>query len=370
MRFLLSVAVVCALVLVGCGEASVTVTPPERTGSPAPTSTATPTSQWDTYHLNVARTGDDTGEPSFMHLAQAWLSASLDGVVYAEPLIDGNNVIVATENDSVYDFNAISGRMVWRTHIGMPRTTSFPCGDIRPLGITGTPVIDEGSLFVLAEVENTRGTYRFHLARLNPLTGTLQYNGDVTPHGMNTNTEQQRSALTVSDGHVVITWGGLDGDCGSYHGYIETVSETTGVALAQWNDTVNDNEGGMWAPSGAAVELNRRHLCHHGQRLDVGHRAVRRRRQRAPVLPVVGAHLVLRTRPTPGVAGPQPSRSGSRIRGADAASRRPTLRDREERPRVPTKPVEPPKQLGSRGWRAGQRDCLRKRRLLRDGGVG
>ncbi len=256
MRFLLSVAVVCALVFVGCGEASVGVTPPERTRSPEPTSTATPTSQWDTYHLNVARTGDDTREPSFLHLAQAWLSASLDGVVYAEPLIDGDNVIVATENDSVYDFNAISGRMAWRTHIGTPRTTSFPCGDIRPLGITGTPVIDEGSLFVVAEVENTRGTYRFHLAKLDPLTGAVQHESDVTPRSMNTNNEQQRSALTVSDGHVVITWGGLDGDCGSYHGYIETVSETAGVELAQWNDTVNDNEGGMWAPSGAAVDAS------------------------------------------------------------------------------------------------------------------
>jgi len=244
---IVSVALALTALLTGCASSATVASP---TGLPEVAST----SQWDTYHLDAARSGDDMGEPSFLHLHGAWTAGPLDGALYAEPLLDGDNVIVATERDSVYDFDAVSGRQLWRVTLGRPRTSDFPCGDIRPLGITGTPVIDGGSLYVLAEVEGTPGVYRFHLAKLKPSNGATIYNRDVTPRGMNVNAEQERGALAVSDGNVVITWGGLDGDCGSYHGYLETVSESSGVEVAQWNDTEHDNQGGIWAPSGPAVD--------------------------------------------------------------------------------------------------------------------
>ena len=247
MRCIVPVALALTALLSGCAP-SATVASPTR----PPGVALTP--QWDTYHLDATRSGDDTGEPSFLHLHGAWTAGPLDGALYAEPLLDGDNVIVATEDDSVYDFDAVSGRQLWRVTLGTPRTSNFPCGDIKPLGITGTPVIDGGSLYVLAEVEDTPGVYRFHLAKLKPSNGTTLYNRDVTPRGMDVNAEQERSALGVSDGNVIITWGGLDGDCGSYHGYLETVSESSGVEVAQWNDTERDNQGGMWAPSGPAVD--------------------------------------------------------------------------------------------------------------------
>jgi outer membrane protein assembly factor BamB len=242
-----SSALILVALLSGCAP-GVTI------ASPTPPRGAALTSQWDTYHLDAARSGDDGGEPSFLHLRGAWTAGPLDGALYAEPLVDGGNVIVATEGDSVYDFDAVSGRQLWRVTLGTPRTSRFPCGDIKPLGITGTPVIDGGRLYVLAEVEDTPGAYRFDLANLNPSNGAILYNRDVTPRGMNTDAEQERSALAVSAGNVVITWGGLDGDCGSYHGYVETVSESSGVEAAQWNDTERDNQGGVWAPSGPAVD--------------------------------------------------------------------------------------------------------------------
>jgi hypothetical protein len=89
---------------------------------------------------------------------------------------------------------------------------------------------------------------------MDPSSGAIIYNVDVTPTGMDTNTQQQRSALAVSRGNVVIAWGGLDGDCGTYHGYLETVSEASGARRAVWHDTPNDNEGGIWAASGPAVD--------------------------------------------------------------------------------------------------------------------
>ena len=217
---------------------------------------AAATTLWPTYHFDAGRSGNDTGEPSFRNLTSSWNSAPLDGAIYAEPLIGGSSVIVATENNSLYAFNVADGSLQWGpVNLGAPRTSNFPCGDINPLGITGTPVIAGGWVYVLAEVENPGGTYRFHLAEVNSTNGAIAYNRDVTPTGMNTNVQQERSALAVSGSNVVIVWGGLSGDCGAYHGYVETVTEGTGVPQAQWNDTQNGTQGGMWAPSGPAVDL-------------------------------------------------------------------------------------------------------------------
>src|SRR5438105_13801040 len=170
------------------------------------------TTQWPMYHLDAGRSGNDTGEPSFASMRGAWTSAALDGLVYAEPLVYGSLVMVATENNSVFAFNAGSGAPVWHTRLGAPRTSNFPCGNINPLGITGTPVIDGGALFVVAEVGHSSTSYTFNLARINPASGAVVYNRDITPTGMNVNYQQERSALAVSAGNVVVAWGGLNGD--------------------------------------------------------------------------------------------------------------------------------------------------------------
>jgi hypothetical protein len=218
---------------------------------------AAATTLWPTYHLDRRRSANDLGEPSFSSLTSAWSSSVLDGAMYAEPLIDGNNVIVATENNSLYAFSVTSGSPAWGpVHLGAPRTANFLCGNITPLGITGTPVIDGGFLYVVAEVQTSPSSYAFHLAKVDPSNGSVVYNRAITPTGMDAGVQQERSALAVSQGNVVVVWGGLAGDCGSYHGYVETVSEATGLGQHQWNDTSEPGgrEGGMWAPSGPAVD--------------------------------------------------------------------------------------------------------------------
>jgi PQQ-like domain len=218
---------------------------------------AAATTLWPAYHLDRRRSGNDLGEPSFTHLAKAWTSTALDGAMYAEPLVDGGNVIVATENNSVYAFATATGSPAWGpVHLGAPRTANFPCGNINPLGITGTPVIDGGFLYVVAEVQTSPTTYEWDLAKVDPSNGAITYDRNITPAGMDTNVQQERSALNVSQGNVVITWGGMAGDCGDYHGYVETVSEATGLELHQWNSTSEPggSEGGIWGASGPAVD--------------------------------------------------------------------------------------------------------------------
>ncbi len=149
------------------------------------------TTLWPMYHLDPSRTGNDTGEPSFSAVSSAW-TATLDGKVAAEPLVDGNLVIVATENNSVYAFDATTGTLKWGPqHLGAPRTATFQCGTpYNPMGITSTPVIDGGFLYVVAEVQITAnatppgGTFQWHLSKIDPSTGVVSYTTDITPSGM------------------------------------------------------------------------------------------------------------------------------------------------------------------------------------------
>src|SRR4051812_34003489 len=94
-------------------------------------------------------------DPAFTQAASANLrrdtnfNGTISGNVYAQPLyLEGGAggqaiVIAVTESNNVYALDAANGSIVWQRHVGNPVSlSSLPCGDIDPLGITGTPVID------------------------------------------------------------------------------------------------------------------------------------------------------------------------------------------------------------------------------------
>ena len=81
-----------------------------------------------------------------------------------QPLVFDGLVIAATERDRVVALDPADGRVVWSTVIGEPLTdvqAVAGCGDIDPLGITGTPVIDtdSGTVYVVGETR-VRGGVR------------------------------------------------------------------------------------------------------------------------------------------------------------------------------------------------------------------
>jgi len=219
---------------------------------------------WTTYHLNNTRQGDDTTDQAIAGTA-GWTSPALDGQLYGQPLIVGNQVVVATENDTVYSLSATTGQVQWFKHIGPPRTDNFPCGDIMPLGITGTPVIDAGNIYVVAEIQDTPTAFEFDLITLT-LAGTITRQVNIDPgnrSGINfdANYQQQRGALTIAGGEVYATLGGLAGDCTNpddatdgYRGYVMSYPET-GSGTVQWWASAADNstdlEAGAWAAGGA-----------------------------------------------------------------------------------------------------------------------
>ncbi|MGH7084879.1 MAG: hypothetical protein ACREFN_07790, partial [Acetobacteraceae bacterium] len=82
------------------------------------------------------------------------LRARVTGPVYAAPLYartagSSAMLILATEQNAVEALDPANGKTIWRTALGPPVPRSgLPCGDIEPLGITGTPVIDRGVVYV------------------------------------------------------------------------------------------------------------------------------------------------------------------------------------------------------------------------------
>ena len=237
----------------------ITQSPTSAFTSQTSTTTFTPSSpnfssSWLTYHRDLARDGYDPDEPSVAISAPSlvWQSQTLDGAIYAEPLIDSGAVYVVTENDSAYALNESTGQVIWRTNLGTPVPgNTLPCGDIDPSGITGTPVIDssEGEIFVVAYL------YPQHhvLFALNLKSGDVAFQRVVDPPGVSPLVEQQRGALSLADGTIYIPYGGLAGDCGQYYGYVLGVHEDNSSATLSYQAPTG-REGGIWAPSGVAID--------------------------------------------------------------------------------------------------------------------
>ena len=214
----------------------------------APAATAGPAAAWPTYHGDNKRSGVASTSGPKPPLKRAW-TKTLDGAVYAQPLVVGKRLIVATEHDTVYALRRGSGSVIWKHHLGTPVPQSaLPCGNIDPTGITGTPAYDRatGSVFVVTETTGSRHT----LHALNWLNGHDRWhrNLDILS-SRDPKAEQQRAALLVTHGRVYVAFGGRWGDCGNYVGYIVGVP-TDGTGKTRHYTVPTAREAGMWAAAG------------------------------------------------------------------------------------------------------------------------
>ena len=248
-------ALLGVLVATGCSGSA----PAQAPGSsPAPTlsestldagagDTAHPGAAWPTFGRDAARTGAAAGVPPAGRLSVAW-QAGLDGAVYAQPLLVGHLVIAATENDSIYALDASTGHVVWRTHVGTPVPLSaLPCGNIDPLGITGTPVYDQGNGLVYAVAE-TSG-YHHVLVGVSVASGAVRVERDIPAPDGQPQYDQQRPALAIEDGRVYVAFGGLYGDCGPYRGSVVGVPLSGGGPIISYV-VPTAREGAIWGTAG------------------------------------------------------------------------------------------------------------------------
>ena len=124
-----------------------------------------------TYHNGIHRQGayivpDLTVAAATNMQRDTKFKASISGNMYAQPLFWNPKgakrglVIAATESNNVYALDEISGATVWQRALGQSVPHSqLPCGNIDPVGITGTPVIDPTSatLYLAALVHTKNG---------------------------------------------------------------------------------------------------------------------------------------------------------------------------------------------------------------------
>lgn len=236
--------------------------PTTTTSTPTPPSATTvPNSAgaWTVYHGNPTGSGVADGTVTFRAASHNWTSPPLDGQLYGEPLVARQRVFVATEDDTVYALDAGTGAVVWSTHLASPVPAGdLPCGDISPtVGITGTPVIDlsRNEIFVVAD-ELVDGTPAHHLVGLALSSGKVLMDVDVDPPGAYTPALLQRTGLDLAGGEVVFGFGGNDGDCSTYHGWVTAV-QVTGrgpVRRFEVDPAPGERQGAVWM-GGAAPEV-------------------------------------------------------------------------------------------------------------------
>ena len=243
-----------------------------------------------TYHNNNSRTGLNSSETTLTltnvnsSTFGKLFTLTVDGLVDAEPLylsavtIQGathNVLIVATENDSVYAFDADSGSQLW--HISALKTGEVPsddrgCSQVTPtIGITSTPVISRpkgsnGVIYTVAMSKDSSGNYYQRLHALDATTGNELYNGPVDITGQYPGTGdnssggyvifdpaqyKERSGLLFSGNIVYLTWASHC-DIRPYTGWVMGYNPTTLAQKTIINVTPNGNEGAIWG-SGAGL---------------------------------------------------------------------------------------------------------------------
>jgi uncharacterized protein YjdB len=222
-------------------------------------------------------------------------SCAVDGEVYAQPLwvanlsIGGgthNVIFAATENDSVYAFDADTSpcHQYWKVNFLSSGVTTVPPGDTgetgdinKKIGITGTPVIDPSTktLYVVAKTKEGTANYHQRLHALSLTDGSEKFGGpaDITsaitvPGTGDTGDssvgctagsgnvpfcplrENQRPGLALANGVVYVAWAS-HGDRQPYHGWVIGFNPSTLARVFTYNDSPNGFEGGIWMSGGA-----------------------------------------------------------------------------------------------------------------------
>jgi hypothetical protein len=204
----------------------------------------------------------------------------VDGKIYAQPLfvpglrVDGrvhNVVIVATEADSVYAFDADAAGAppapLWHTSflvhgaVAVNAANDLTCTSIAPtVGITGTPVIDPATdtMYLIATMK-VNGQIVDYLHALSITTGRdrmrpVQIQASVHGTGMGSTKgiitfsafrEQQHMGLLLDHG---VVYAGFSSYCGHvpYHGWVLGYQASDLHQVVVYNDTRNSWGGGIW----------------------------------------------------------------------------------------------------------------------------
>ena len=263
-----------------------------------------------TQHNDIARTGANTTEttltPANVNSTTfgKLFSQTVDGYVYAQPLyVAGvklgtgtvlagtthNIVFVATENDSVYAFDADSNgganaSPLWKVSLidsahgagsgekPVPQSDVATTDIVPQVGITGTPVIDTttNTMYVVAKSTVSDTTFIQRLHALDITTGAEKFGGPMALSGSVSGTgngssggklnfdpkwENQRPGLLLLNGIVYIGFA-AHGDNGSWHGWILAYNASNLQQTGVWCPSANSLGSGIWmSGTGLAADV-------------------------------------------------------------------------------------------------------------------
>jgi hypothetical protein len=247
------------------GSATVNVSPAAASNANIPT-----------FHTDQTRSGVNPNETILTPanvIPQSFgklFSLLVDGYVYGQPLLvsnltmaDGtthNVLFAATENDSVYAFDADSNTganasPLWQVSLLQTGETPILDGPIQPVeGVTSTPAIDltTNTMYVVSMQNSSAagGTFRLNaldITRGNQKSGSpVQVTAQVS--GTNSTTLDtsclQRAALLVAYGSVYIGFGSC------HSGWLLSYDETSLVQTGVFNASPNLTGEGTYASAG------------------------------------------------------------------------------------------------------------------------
>ncbi|GAA1956510.1 cell wall-binding repeat-containing protein [Catenulispora subtropica] len=233
-----------------------------------------------TVSVDNARTGWDRNEPGLSPADVSdpafgqIFSTTVDGQVFAQPLVAGGMLVVTTENNKVYGLNPQTGAILWtRADLGpaWPSASIEPptgCGDLGPtVGITSTPVFDPASKTVYftsktyAGGDPTAASWLMHA--IDPGTGAEKAGWPVTIQGAPSNDpstpfdafhQMQRAGLLLMNGVVYAAFGSHC-DFTPWHGYVVGIDAVSGHQTAMWTSETDDagSGAGIWQAGGGLV---------------------------------------------------------------------------------------------------------------------
>jgi PQQ enzyme-like repeat protein len=191
-------------------------------------------------------------------------NGTISGSVYAQPLYIENGpggaamIIVATETNHVYALNATTGNVIWQRYVGAAVTSGLLCGNINPLGITGTPVVDLASRSLFFDAMLAGATIKHLIFSLDVDTGAtrsgwpVNVNAKARFNGLPfvSAIQNQRGALALVNGILYVPYSGHFGDCGAYRGWVIGVPVNNPSSVTAWATSAIG--GGIWGHGGVA----------------------------------------------------------------------------------------------------------------------
>lgn len=213
------------------------------------------------YHAHASRDGAVGYGLGSATPARAW-ATNLGGAVRGQALIFDGRIYAATESNRVVALRPSDGAVMWSATVGTPLTNVHAvagCGNIDPLGITSTPVIDpnagpHGTVYVVAEIDDGGGVVHHQMVGLDAATGAIRLSVRVDPplsgdqravHLLN------RASLAMTNGRVYVSYAGNFGDCGVYHGWVVSIDPAHPHQQRSF-EVASDGQGGaIWQSGGA-----------------------------------------------------------------------------------------------------------------------